>query len=93
MIFFDDEKGDFNVANNSFLENTLFYINQGHISIHKDQIIVYNQYFIVGEVIELQNSPTSFDEYQLKENEVKIIVPFYNQETGDFKGKNHAEER
>ena len=93
MIFFDDEKGDFNVAKNGCLENTLLYINQGQISTHNDQIIVYNQYFIVGEVIELQNSPSSFHEYQLKENEVKIIVPLYNQETGDFKGKNHAEER
>ena len=93
MIFFDDEKGDFNVAKNGFLENTLLYINQRQISTHKDQIIVYNQYFIVGEVSESQNSLPSFHEYQLKENEVKVIVSLYNQEMGDFKGKNYAEER
>ena len=67
-------KSDFNIHKKYFLENTLVYINQACLSIKKKPLI-YNNYFILGQIIPLQNLPQYLDNYICEESETKMLVP------------------
>ena len=86
MGFFGNEKGDFNVSKKDFQENTLVYTNQAAISTIKGELSVYFQNFTFSQVIPLQNPPPNLEEYCFKPNEVKLVIPVYNNETGKFQG-------
>ena len=57
--FFKNIKSDFNIFKVDSPENTLFYIDQGQLSIHKGKPIIYNDYVILGQIIPLQNPPNN----------------------------------
>ena len=62
----------------------MIYTNQTTISNIKGDLVVYSQNFIIGQLTPLQNQPPNFEEYSFKSNEVKLVVPIYNNETGKF---------
>ena len=64
----------------------MVYTNQATISTIKEDLAVYGQNFIVGQVTSLQNPPPNLEEYSFEPNEVKLIVPLYSKETGKFQG-------
>ena len=62
----------------------MVYTNQATISTIKEDLAVYSQNFIVGQVTSLQNPLTNLEEYSFEPNEVKLVVPLYSKETGKF---------
>ena len=69
-----------------FSENTFFYLNQSYLTKKKNKEISYCDYFIIGQIVESSNPPQDVSSYTLKENEVKMVRPRYDPETGEIKG-------
>lgn len=85
--FFGDEKGEFTLNKVNFPGNTLIYAKQGLIStLQGGDHAIYLDYVILGQLICVKNLPDDFDNYECKEDEVKLYVPIYNFETGEFSG-------
>ena len=83
--FFGDQKVEFTITKANFPENTLIYINNGTISIVKGRdYAIYLDYIILGQLICAKNLPEDFENYECKQDEVKLFVPNYNVKTGDF---------
>ena len=74
------------MSKKNFPENTLVYVNQGTISTIKNDLAIYTNCFILGQVIPALDSPKDIDSYQWKQNETKIIVPLYDVSTGKILG-------
>ena len=66
--FFSDQRADFNLSKNIFPENTLVYVNQGTISTVKNDLAIYINFFILGQVIPAQSSPKGIESYKCKQN-------------------------
>ena len=80
--FFWDQNANFTTKRPN-LENTLVYCNQGTISTLKtEDHAIYLAYVILGQIIPANNSPPDLDNYVLEENEVRLHVPLYNNESG-----------
>ena len=47
---------------------------------------MYNQNFIIGQLIFAANQPKEIETYQCLPNEVKLLSCVYDLETGEFKG-------
>ena len=85
--YFGGQKGEFTLNKLNFPENTLIYANQGSISTLKcGEHAIYFDYVILGQLIYAKTMSEDFENYVCKENEVKLCVPLYNIETGEFKG-------
>ena len=68
-------------------ENTLYYINQSFLSTVKSgDIAMYNQNFILGQLIVAANQPKDIATYECNENEVKLLCCIYDLGSGEFKG-------
>ena len=63
-----------------------FYVNQGYLSYKDNKKIYYTDIFIAGQIVPLLNQPEKLDEYELKENEVKILRAKYDTTTAQFLG-------
>ena len=78
--FFGDQKRDFSILKVDFPENRLCYANQGTISTMIGDFAIYHDYVILGQLKPAKNNPENIDEYECKENEVKLyditILPF-----------------
>ena len=84
--FFGDQKGELTLNKVNFPENTLIYTNQGSIStINCEEHAIYLDYVILGELICSKTMSEDFENYECKENEVKLCVPLYNIETREFR--------
>ena len=85
--FFRDQKGEFTLNKVNFPENTLIYASQGSIlSLKGGDYAIYLDYVILGQLICAKNLPKDFDNYECRADEVKLCVPLYNVETGEFRG-------
>ena len=49
-------------------------------------MIYYYYFFIIEQIVEVSNPPEDISTYVLKENEVRMVRPKYNPETGEFLG-------
>ena len=79
---FGDQKGEFTMNKPNFPENTLFYANQGSISTLKGgDHAIYLDYVVLGQLICTIDLPEDFNYYECKQDEVKLYVPIYNNET------------
>lgn len=67
-------------------ENYLFYLNQSYLNVQKGENIIYANHIIPGQIITAANSPDDIEPYQHVENEVKLVRPLYNEQTGEFLG-------
>ena len=85
--FFKDIRPELNLEKVNIPENCLFYINQSFLSTVKNgDIAMYNQNFIIGQLIFAANQPKEIETYQCLPNEVKLLSCVYDLETGEFKG-------
>ena len=85
--FFKDTKPELNLEKVNIPENCLFYVNQSFLSTVKNgEIAMYNQNFILGQIIFAANQPKEILKYECQPNEVKLLSCIYDLETGDFKG-------
>ena len=70
-----------------FLENALCYVNQGCLSTVKNEALaIYNNNFIIGQLLVAANQPEKIDEYKCKKDEVKLVTFTYDKSTGYFNG-------
>ena len=53
---------------------------------HDYMIMWYLDYFMLGQLIGAKNLPEDFDNYKCEPDEVKLYVPLYDVDTGEFKG-------
>ena len=85
--FFKDIRPELNLEKVNIPENCLFYINQAFLSTVKNgDIAMYNQNFIIGQLIFAANQPKEIETYQCLPNEVKLLSCVYDLESDDFKG-------
>ena len=85
--FFKDIKPELNLEKVNMPENALYYINQSFLSTVKSgDIAMYNQNFILGQLIVAANQPKDIATYECNENEVKLLCCIYDLDTGEFKG-------
>ena len=66
----------------NYSENTILYINQAYLIVKKK--IFYCDFLVLGQIVEAANPAGNILTCVLKENEVKMIMPKYNAETGQF---------
>lgn len=52
----------------------------------KVENIIYANHIILGQIITAANSPDDIEPYEHVENEVKLVRPLYNEQTGEFLG-------
>ena len=72
--FFKDIRPELNLEKVNIPENCLFYINQSFLSTVKNgDIAMYNQNFIIGQMIFAANQPEETETYQCLPNEVKLL--------------------
>ena len=88
--FFGDQKGDLTVFKKNSPENALLYCNQWTIFTAKGEFTIYLINVVLGQVLPMVNCLPDLDNYVCKRNEVKMILPNYNVETGEFKGIERA---
>ena len=65
---------------------TIFYVNQASQSYKNDKKVCCCDYFIIGQVIPALNVPADLTDYQVKPDEVKIMRPKYDVDSGKFLG-------
>ena len=85
-VFPQDLRGYFRMEKVKFPENTLFYVNKPRLIVQERENILYADYFLVGQEIAAPNTPADVDTYVFPADEVKVIRPLYDVETGDYKG-------
>ena len=81
--FFGELRAGFSIHKKDFPENALIYINQVNLSTKDGEPIVYCDYFIIGQLVGLKNSPEDLD---LNRNYVKMYSPEYCHQSGKFLG-------
>ena len=85
--FFGDQKGEFTITKTNFPENTVIYINNGTISTVKGgNDAIYLDYIILGQLICAKNLPKDLENYEYKQDELKLFVLNYNVKAGDSLG-------
>ena len=84
---FREQRSDLTLLKADFQENLLVYVKQGTVStVNGGDQAIYLVNIVLGQVIPLANSPPDIEDYICQENEVKMLVPLYDVNTGDFKG-------
>ena len=85
--FFKDVRAQLSLEKVNIPENCLIYINQGFLSTVKNgEIAMYLDNFIIGQLIIAANQPKDIEGYVCEPNEVKLLSPVYELESGQFKG-------
>ena len=85
--FFKDIKPELNLEKVNMLENTLYYVNQPFLlTVESGDIAMYNQNFILGQLIVAANQPKDIATYVCNKNEVKLHCCIYDLDNGEFKG-------
>ena len=85
--FFKDVRAQLSLEKVNIPENCLIYINQGFLSTVKNgEIAMYLDNFIIGQLIIAANQPKDIEGYVCASNEVKLLSPVYELESGQFKG-------
>ena len=55
-------------------------------SLKNDKETIYSVNVALAQLLPLINSPPDFEKYECEENEVKLLCPVYNTESGRFLG-------
>ena len=61
-------------------------MNQAYLTVKKNKRIIYCDYFVLDQIVEASTPPQDMSTYTLKGNELKVVRPKYNAETGKFLG-------
>ena len=85
--FFKDVRAQLSLEKVNIPENCLIYINQGFLlTVKNGEIAMYLDNFIIGQLIIAANQPKDIESYVCSPNEVKLLSPVYELESGQFKG-------
>ena len=84
---FGEQGCDLTLEKANFLENLLTYVNQASISpVKNNETAIYVVNIALAQLLLLVNSLPDIDNYVYKDNELKMLCPMYNTETGQFLG-------
>ena len=75
----------FNYLNKSEIGTSFVCLIQSMAPV-KGDLAVYLDYVILGQLIPAMNSLENIDEYERLPNEVKMVIPLYNADSGEFLG-------
>ena len=84
--YFGNETCDFSIEKANLPENSAFYINQAYQSWKDDKKVYYTDVFVLAQIMPLAHQPKDVKSYELKEDEVIILRPRYDQISGEFLG-------
>ena len=84
--FFGTEFCDFSIEKANMPENTVYYVNQGYQSYKGNKKVYYNDVYIIAQIMPLAMQPKDIENYQLKDDEVKILRARYDPISGEFLG-------
>ena len=84
--YFGNFRTGFTLEKVNFPENSLFYVNQGYVTIQKSKKIFYADYHVIGQIIESSDPPVEIKNYECKDREVKYLRPKYDHGTVNFLG-------
>ena len=84
--YFRTESCNFSIEKANLPENTVFYINQGYQSFKDNKKVYYNDVYIIAQIMPLSQQPKNIENYELKEDEVKIVQPRYDPVSGELLG-------
>ena len=84
--YFGTESCDFSIEKANLPENTVFYINQGYHSFKDNKKVYYNDVYIIAQIMPFSQQPKNIEDYELKEDEVKVLRPMYDPVSGKFLG-------
>ena len=84
--YFRTESCNFSIEKANLPENTVFYINQGYQSFKDNKKVYYNDVYIIAQIMPLSQQPQNIENYELKEDEVKIVQPRYDPVSGELLG-------
>ena len=84
--FLGEEKSDFELSKRNYPEISSLYLNQAYLTVQKGEDKVYSDHVILGQISAAANSPDDMKTYECAENEVKLVAPFYNEQTGEVLG-------
>ena len=85
--YFSDNRPELNLEKNKFPENSLLYVNQSYcLTVKNDDIAIYHENFITGQIIVAANQPPKIQSYSCKANEVKLDTSIYDLPSGEFQG-------
>ena len=70
----------------NFPENSLIYFNQAYLTVKKNKKIFYCNFSLLGQIVEVLNLLQDVSSHTLREDELKMVKPRYNAETGKFLG-------
>ena len=84
--FLGDQTTGFTINKANFPENKLVYANQGNITLVKDDLAIYLDYVVLGQLIPAKSSPQNLEDYECLPSEVKLVVPLYDLDSGKFFG-------
>ena len=83
---FDEAPIDFKLEKPNLPENTLFYINQGYQTYKDSEKIYYTDICNIEQILPISDQPKNIDDYELRYNEVKILIPIYDKVSSEFLG-------
>ena len=85
--FFGEQNSNLTPEKANYPENLLVYINQAPISpLKNNEEAIYVVNVALAQSLPLGNSPPDIENYVCEENEVKLLCPLYDTETGRFLG-------
>ena len=84
--FFVDQIIDFTITKPNFPEKNLAYVNPGSAAPVKSKLTIYLDSVILGQPIPEMNNSDNIEEYECKPNEVKLITPLYDVDSGKILG-------
>ena len=76
----------FGIEKENFLENSIFYVNQGYQSVKVNKKIYYAEHFLIGQVNKCLNLPEDLKNYKWEDREVKMYGSCYDSATGTLRG-------
>ena len=85
--YFGDQRSDLTLVKANFPENLLVYVNQASLSsLKNDEEAIYAVNVALAKLLPLINSAADIEKYECEENEVKLLCPVCNTESGRFLG-------
>ena len=61
----------------NYPKSTLFYVNEAHLTVEKNENIIYADHSIIGEIIPAANVPSDVENYECGPEEFKVILPVF----------------
>ena len=80
--YFQKQPCDLHMDKDKFPENSITCINQGYLTVQGNKRMFYDNYYILGQIIDAINPPENIENYVCKDCE--FYRPCYDPQTGQL---------